>query len=183
MTEKTDNELVRACLKGSTAAFEALIDRYQKAIFNTALRLVNDRDEAKDITQEVFIRAYEKLNTFNPEFKFFSWIYKMTLNQSINVINRRKAHTILNSDIVAPEKGPEAKFEARQTEKMVQAAIDSMSIDHRIILVLRHFADLSYRELGFVLEIPEKTVKSRLFSARQRLGEILMKQGITEYDI
>lgn len=183
MTENTDNDLVRACLNGNSAAYEGLIDKYQKAIFNTALRLVNDRDEAKDITQEVFIRAYENLRKFKPEFKFFSWIYKMTLNQSINVINRRKHKTTLGTDLISPDKDPETRLNGKRLIKKVQDAIAELSIDLRMVIILRHFADLSYRELSFVLDIPEKTVKSRLFTARQRLGEILSKQGIVEYGL
>ena len=183
MTEDTDNELVLACLNGNTSAFAGLIEKYQKAIFNTALRLVGDADEAKDITQEVFIRAYENLESFKPEYKFFSWIYKMTLNRSINEISRRKHQAALDSEIISPEEDPGSRIDARRLAKKIQEAITELSIDLRVVIILRHFADLSYRELSFVLEIPEKTVKSRLFSARQRLGDILARQGIVEYGL
>lgn len=180
MTENADNRLIQECLDGRLSAYEALVEKYQKKIFNAALRLLNDYDDAQDITQTVFVKAYEKLGTFNPEYKFFSWIYKMTLNESINHINRRKHRAALTETMVSPEKAPDEKLEMTRLERGVQDAMDELSIDHRVIVVLRHFADLSYRELGYILEIPEKTVKSRLFAARQRLGAVLVKRGMVE---
>lgn len=183
MIENNDNDLVKACLEGDLSAFEALVERYQKTIFNTALNMVRDRDEAKDITQDVFIRAYENLRTFKPEYKFFSWIYKMAINLSINVINRRKHEAPLDTKMVSNDKGPEWQFEVKQLEQKVQDSIAELSIEQRVVIILRHFAELSYRELGFVLDIPEKRVKSRLFDARQQLSKILSRNGIAEYGL
>jgi RNA polymerase sigma-70 factor (ECF subfamily) len=180
MTENVDNRLIQDCLEGRLSAYEALVEKYQKKIFNAALRLLNDYDDAQDITQTVFVKAYEKLRLFNPEYKFFSWIYRMTLNESINHLNRQKHRAVLTDTLASPEKAPDEKLELTRLENGVHDAIAELSIDHRVILILRHFADLSYRELGYILEIPEKTVKSRLFAARQRLGMVLLKRGMVE---
>jgi len=182
MTENDDNRLIRECLDGRLSAYEALVVKYQKKIFNAALRLLNDYDDAQDITQTVFVKAYENLRMFNPEYKFFSWIYRMTLNESINYLNRQKHRATLPETLASPEKAPDEKLEMSRLESGIQDAVDELSVDHRVILILRHFADLSYRELGYILEIPEKTVKSRLFAARQRLGMVLVKRGMVEND-
>jgi RNA polymerase sigma-70 factor (ECF subfamily) len=180
MREYEDNELIRKCLQGETNAFEPLIDKYQKVLFNTVLRMIGDYDDAQDVTQSVFIKAFENLASFNPRFKFFSWIYKMAMNESINLLNRRKRQSVLPETNISTDRAPDTLLELAELEKVVQEAIEDLSIDHRMVLVLRHFADLSYSELSFVLEIPEKTVKSRLFSARQRLADILKERGITK---
>ena len=90
MSDSEDRSLIRRCLRGDTEAFGRLIDRYQGPLFNTALRITGDCEEAKDITQTIFIKAYEKLSSYKPEHKFFSWIYRMLINESINSVNRIK---------------------------------------------------------------------------------------------
>ena len=84
MVDDQDQALVRQCLDGHTRAFEALVDRYQKPLFNVALRMLDDAQDAEDITQTVFIKAFEKLATYDDRYKFFSWIYKMTVNEALN---------------------------------------------------------------------------------------------------
>ena len=180
MPDYEDNELIRECLQGETKAFELLIDKYQKVLFNTVLRMIGDYDDAQDVTQSVFIKTFQNLANFDPRFKFFSWIYKMAMNETINILNRRKRQAVITETIISPVRAPDERLESMEMEKIVQEAIGELSLDHRMVLVFRHFADLSYSELSFVLEIPEKTAKSRLFSARQRLGDILKKQGITK---
>ena len=182
MMNEQDEVLVRRCLDGDRQAFSELIDKYQKAIFNVALRLTGDYDDARDVAQTVFIRVYERLRDYDPKFKFFSWIYKMTLNESLNRIDRRKRTTTLTETMESADRGPDERLEEKDMQEAVQDAIEELPIDGRVLLILRHFAELSYRELGYILDIPEKTVKSRLFSARQRLGEIIRKQGVIQYD-
>jgi len=183
MTKRDDSQLVADSLKGDTGAYGELVERHQKAIFNAALRMVRDYDEARDIVQEVFIKAYERLNEFKPEYKFFSWIYKMTINQSINLLKRSKNQVPLNPEMKASGKTPESDWREKRMEKSLENAIATLSIKHRVVIVLRHFADLSYRELSFVLDIPERTVKSRLFAARQQLGKVLSRKGLVEHEL
>lgn len=181
MMDEQDKRLIHRCLNGEIEAFAGLIDRYEKTIFNIAFRLTGDYDDARDVTQTVFVRAYEKLGEYDPRFKFFSWIYKMAMNESLNLLSRRKRMAPLGESMVSPERTPDECLETDETGEIVCDAIEELPIDYRVILILRHFADLSYRELGFILDLPEKTVKSRLFTARQRLGDILRQRGIIEY--
>ncbi len=178
MTNGDDWQLVQACLQGDTKAFETLIERYQKPIFNLALRMVRDTEDAEDVTQTVFLKAFEKLNTFNPKYKFFSWIYRMTINESINLLNQKKPHDVLDGRLPLMEKTPDEQYEQEELVELIGAALMRIPVDYRAVLVLRHFGHLSYREIGFVLDAPEKTVKSRLYTARQQLRDVLLKQGL-----
>jgi len=182
MSNDQDKALIRDCLQGDSRSFEALVDKYQHVIFNTALKMVGDYQDARDVAQTVFIRAYERLGTYDPSYKFFSWIYKMAVNESINTITRRRDHAPLTENAGTAVAAPDEQFERDEICGMVQDAIAELPLEYRVILVLRHFADLSYRDLSYILDIPEKTVKSRLFTARQRLGDVLRSKGILKYD-
>lgn len=178
--EHDDAALVRECLAGNTKAFEALVDKYQKVIFNVAYRMINNYDDAEDITQSVFIKVYEKLNIFNPKFKFFSWLYRMAVNESLNYLNQKKRTEILNADsIVSKEKTPEEIYTELELSEKIQDALMELDPDHRILIVLRHFQDCSYKEMSYILDIPEKTVKSRLFTARQLLKTVLIGKRVS----
>jgi RNA polymerase sigma-70 factor (ECF subfamily) len=181
-TEQKDSMLVEECLKGNTEAFGLLVEKYQKPIFNVALRMVNDYDDAQDITQSVFVKAFEKLDAFNPKYKFFSWIYKMTVNESVNFLNQRKRFSELDRETVSSEKTPEEHYLNDELSAKIQDAIMDLQTDYRVAIVLRHFADLSYREIGYILDLAEKTVKSRLFTARRLLYDILKKRGVIDLD-
>ena len=182
MTEPGDLTLVRACLEGNTKAFESIIDKYQKAVFNIALRMINDYEDAQDISQSVFVKAYEKLDTFKPKYRFFSWIYRMVINESINFLNQRKYYEGFDPNSVSKEKTPEERYNDIELGEKIQDALMDLQIDHRAVIVLRHFEDFSYREMSFMLDISEKTVKSRLYTARQQLRDVLLRKGIVAHD-
>jgi RNA polymerase sigma-70 factor (ECF subfamily) len=179
MSESTDQSLVERTLDGDEHAFERLVERYEKTLFHVALRMVGDFEEARDITQTTFVRAYEKLDGFDPRFKFFSWIFKILVNESRNILRKKRKHEPLREDLVSPRKAPDEVAHERLRGEMVQRAILDLSVEHRQVILLRHFGELSYREMGWVLDVPEKTVKSRLFTARRRLCDILTELGVT----
>ncbi|MDH4156663.1 MAG: sigma-70 family RNA polymerase sigma factor [candidate division Zixibacteria bacterium] len=181
MSEYGDQELVKDCLNGNTEAFGELIDRYQKPIFNVALRFVNDYDEAQDITQTTFVRAFERLAGFRSELKFFSWLYRIAVNEALNTVKRLRTKEEL-TEIAGGTPTPEESLCRSELETNIEEALMELQIDYRMAIVMRHFADLSYREMSFVLDIPVKTVKSRLFSARRLLCDILMQRGILAYE-
>lgn len=179
MVTEDDVTLVKASLNGHTEAFGELVCRYQKAIYNTAFRMVNDYDEAQEIAQTAFVRAFEKLDTFNPKYRFFSWLYRITMNEAINHIHRFENQVSIDSGVTSPEKSPEEVYERAELYRQVQSAICQLNIDYRVVIVLKHFTDLTLGELAWVLEIPVKTVKSRLYTARQQLAGIMRKKGIS----
>ena len=174
-----DARLVARCLKGDQGAFELLVTRYERVLFSVALRLVGDYEDARDATQNAFIRAYEHLDTFDPARKFFSWIYRIAVNECLNL--RRARHS---SEPLPPtfetEGGAFDAVAAAEAHEQIQAALLALTPEYREVVVLRHFADLSYEEISEAIGVPEKTVKSRLFSARKRLGEILGGQAATK---
>ncbi len=182
MTDVGDLELVSECLEGNANAFGTLIDRYQKVVFNTALKMVNDYNDAQDIAQTVFVKAYEKLDTFNPTYKFFSWLYRMVVNESINWQKKKKYHKELDHKIVSIGKTPDKILDDKELSESLRGAIVELPIDYRVVIIFRHFEDLTYKEMGEALKIPEKTIKSRLFTARKLLCDILIKRGIVNND-
>jgi RNA polymerase sigma-70 factor (ECF subfamily) len=181
MKARNDSILVDECLKGNNRAFETLVRKYQSPIFNLALRMLKNREDASDVTQNVFVKAYEKLDSYNPKHQFFSWIYRIAINESINVSNKQKRVDKYESGVTAfHELTPEDNYKNGELSEAVAGAIKLLKIEHRLVLVLKHYHDFSYQEMSDVLGIPEKTVKSRLFSGRQRLKEILANEGIRE---
>ncbi len=176
MVEQDDLVLIRDCLTGNSHAFEPIVDKYQKTVFNVAFRIINDQEDAEDITQSSFVKAFENLEAFNPKHKFFSWLYRIVVNESLNALNQRKRLERLNDGLISKEKTPEETYDDLETSENIDHALMDLTPDYRIVVVLKHFQNLSYRDIGHILEIPEKTVKSRLFTAREQLKTRLLKR-------
>lgn len=179
MVEQEDLVLIRECLSGSSRAFETIVNKYQKTVFNVAFRIINDHEDAEDITQSSFVKAFEHLETFNPSHKFFSWLYRIVVNESLNALNQKKRLEGLNEGLISKEKTPEETYDELETTENIDHALMDLTPDNRIVIVLKHFQNLSYTDIGHILDIPEKTVKSRLFTARQLLKSSLLKKGIS----
>ena len=166
-TDDQDRALVRRCLENHPDAAGDLVDRYQQRLFNVALRMLGNVQDAEDVTQTVFLNAFDSLGTYDPKYKFFSWIYRMTVNESLNTLKRRKPTVALEDDLEIL--APGAAADRAEAEDRVGRALMSLNPDDRAVVVLRHFVSFSYQEIADVLEIPVQTVKSRLFTARERL--------------
>jgi RNA polymerase sigma-70 factor (ECF subfamily) len=177
MNEDSDGLLVERCRNGDRRAFEALVGRYQKPVFNAALRMLRNPEDARDVAQTVFLKVYEHLGDFDPSHKFYSWIYRIALNESINVLDRRRRLEPISGDEVDERLGAEDELASEQSAQRVQRALMTIKPDYRAVVVLKHFLELSYEDIGLVLELPEKTVKSRLFTARQLLKDALQGDG------
>jgi RNA polymerase sigma-70 factor, ECF subfamily len=177
MNEDSDGLLVQRCRGGDRRAFETLVDRYQKPVFNAALRMLRNPEDARDVAQTVFLKVFEHLADYDPKFRFYSWIYRIALNESINVLDRRHRHEPIVGDEVDDRRGAEDEIGSMQTGVRVQRALMSIKPEYRSVIVLKHFLDLSYEDIGQVLGLPEKTVKSRLFTARQLLKDALQASG------
>jgi RNA polymerase sigma-70 factor, ECF subfamily len=168
-----DAAIVGRCRAGDPTAFGILVERHQRVLFNVALRMLGDREDARDATQNAFIKAFEKLETYDPERRFFSWVYRILRNECLNSIRARHPTDPLGSELHAVG-SPLAALEAAELQKHVQAALLSLPVEQREVIVLRHFAGMGYEEIAATLGVAAKTVKSRLYSARQRLGELLL---------
>ena len=168
-----DAGLVQQCRAGNREAFTVLVLRHQKTVYNVALRVLGHPEDARDATQNVFLKVFEHLDSFDPRYRFFSWIYRIALNEAMNRRSRRQQSTALTNEEPDGVPGPEAVVAGEQTGKAVEGALQRLVAEQREVVVLRHVADLSYEEMAEVLQVPEKTVKSRLHSARMRLRELL----------
>jgi RNA polymerase sigma-70 factor (ECF subfamily) len=178
MSEDDDAELVRRSGIGDRCAFERLVLRYQRPVYNAALRMLRNHEDARDVVQTTFLKAYEHLADFDPRYRFYSWIYRIALNESINRLNGRRRSGPVSEDISVDEPGPDQSVDSLQAGRRVQAALMTLREEYRAVIVLRHFLDLSYEDMAEILDLPEKTVKSRLFSARQLLRDVLRRQGL-----
>ena len=177
MVKPDDTKLIERCIKGDRQAFEALLIQYEKPVFNAAYRMLNNREDASDVTQTVFLKVYENFDSFDPSRRFFSWVYRITLNESINWLAKQKRLEPLQHEPADDGKSPEQEVAGAELSAAVQAALMTIKTDYRTVIVLKHFLGCSYMEISEVLEIPEKTVKSRLFSARQLLKDALTNTG------
>jgi RNA polymerase sigma-70 factor (ECF subfamily) len=167
-----DTELLQRFRKGDREAFAALVIRYQKPIYNAAYWVLRKSEDASDVTQTVFLKVVERLDDYDPQYKFFSWIYRIAVNESLNLLRRNGHEDELDddTDFESPVgESPESRLGQLERSRRLQDALMQLSTNDRVVLTLRHFSECSYQEIAQVLEIDEKTVKSRLFDARQRL--------------
>jgi len=175
-TDDDDSRLVERCLEGDRDALAELVVRYQRPIYHLAYRMLGNVEDAQEITQGVFLKVAERLDEYDPGHKFFSWIYRITINASLNLLRRNGHEEALDDEIeVADGDGANPEWQAgkAETSKRIQNALMSMNTNDRTVLMLRHFSECSYQEIGQILELDEKTVKSRLFEARHRLAILL----------
>jgi RNA polymerase sigma-70 factor, ECF subfamily len=163
---------VEAVLNGNRDAFAVIVDEYERPLFNVAYRITGSWDDALEATQSAFVKAYENLHRFDRRRRFFSWIYRIAINEALDLARRRRV-VELSEDLPEPTPGPEARLGTHETCRRVRRAILRLGEEHRVVVVLRHFLGMSYEEIAEAIGIPAKTVKSRLFSARQRLRELL----------
>jgi RNA polymerase sigma-70 factor, ECF subfamily len=172
---ETDNEdirLVRECLDGKGKSYEILVDKYSKIIFRLAGKFVRNFDDAEELTQVVFVKAYENLKNYNSKYKFFSWLYRITINESINYSKRNKTE-VISEELISSAESPGQAAETKEISINIQDALMKLDLIYRMPVVLKHFLGYSYKELSEMLGIPEKTVKSRLFTGRQLLKDLL----------
>lgn len=173
-----DAALVREVVEGHVDAFEKLVRKHQRPVYSAILRMVRDPEDARDLAQTAFLKAFEQIGTFDPRYRFFSWIYRIAIHEAINHLQRRRRTEPLEVDVAFEGKGAQADIEGRELERAVQAALATLTPEHRGVVVLRHFLDGSYQEIAVALDLPEKTVKSRLFEARRALRTRLEIMGI-----
>ena len=176
MDNDPDIALVARYRGGDQAAFAELVVRYQRPIYNAAYWVVRRPEDASDVTQNVFLKVAEHLDDFDPQYRFFSWIYRIAVNEALNMLRRNGRDEPLDDEVELPDErtgSPEQQFGESQVKRQVWQALMGMSTNDRTVLVLRHFSECSYKEIGQILDLDEKTVKSRLFEARHRLRDVL----------
>ena len=173
VNDDLDRALVRRFLAGERLAGDELVNRYQRSVFNVALRMLGNVQDAEDVTQTTFGNAFAALDSYDPKYRFFSWIYRMTVNESLNTLKRRRNVVSLDGSFDVPTPSGISQSASDAEERVGKALLD-LQPDDRAVVVLKHFVSFSYEEISNVLDIPVKTVKSRLFTARERLRESLL---------
>lgn len=180
MDKDQETAMVMGCQNGDRRAMDTLVRQMQTPVFNAAYRMLGDTDEAADVTQTTFLKVFENIQRFDPTRRLFSWIYRIALNESIDQLKRRKRTEPLEDTPASDTESPQEMAAASQLSDEVQKTLMQLNDEHRAVIVLRYFADCSYQEIGRVLELPEKTVKSRLFTARQQM-KIKLQQQMVSY--
>jgi RNA polymerase sigma-70 factor (ECF subfamily) len=179
MAENPELAVIRRAQGGDARAFEALVDEYQGVLYNLALRMTGNAEDARDLTQTAFLKVWRNLASYDPSHRFYSWIYRITLNESLNFVQRRRRHSQLDDRLPAAGPTPDDELASSELGDHIQGALMALNAEYRQVIVLRHFHNLSYAEISHVIGVPEKTVKSRLFTARQQLGERLRQHRMT----
>jgi RNA polymerase sigma-70 factor (ECF subfamily) len=172
-SELTDRECVALSQQGDRNAFSALVRRYQDRVYRFVLRMIGSRDEALDLTQEVFIRAWQALPDWEPQAQFRTWLFRIAANAATDTLRRRKVveFVALDEDYDVPGTGvdPEVQLQTKQRLRALEAALERLPHEQREIVLLRELEDMSYGEISAALGVAEGTVKSRLARAREAL--------------
>lgn len=170
-----EHELIRLARRGDAEAFGELVARHQETVFSIAYRLTRTRQEAEDVAQDAFIKAYQALDRFDLERPFVPWLHRITTNTALNCIRRRRpeAELVEETLLADPAPGPEARTVASEESARLRAAVAMLPPNYRAAIDLRHFQGFSYREISDALNVPLSDVKSWLFRARRRLRDAL----------
>lgn len=173
-------------MKGDKVAFGKIVEAYQTPVYNLAYRMLNNPGEAEEAAQEAFVRAYTRLESYDPAHKFSTWLLSITSNFCIDQLRKRRAlllsideplppHPALHSD---GAKGPEAQAVSNEQQELVQSLLSELQPEYREAVVLRYWYELSYEEIAETMDTTVSAIKSRLFRARRQLAEIGLERGI-----
>lgn len=189
VTAVDENKLVNKAVKGDNSAFEALMEKHMGIIYNIALRMTANQDDAEDMTQEIMIKIFRSLGSFKGNSKFSTWIYRVAVNTCLDELKKKKnkKHLSLDAEISGDDgenqieikddsPSPEKLAEQNELRDMVAAAVKLLSDEHRAVIVLRDIRGMSYNEIAGILGCSDGTVKSRISRARAQLKMILEKE-------
>jgi len=183
--KKDDVELVKKAKKGDRQAYNKLIVQYKDAVYSVVYRMVHNKQEAEDLTQETFIKAYKSITSFNEAYAFSTWLFKIATNSCIDHFRKRKLKTYsmdetirykddeIRHEYADPEPGVEHHLESSERARLIRQAIERLPEKYRIVIEMRHQQEQSYEEIADSLSLPLGTVKARIFRAREMLNKSL----------
>ena len=189
MTEEQILSIIREVLDGDANAFEDIVREYERNVYNIALRMSGDREDALDISQESFLKAFHSLRSFRGDSKFSVWLYRIVSNTCLDFLRERKRRTEVplvrgddegeaeQTEIPDESLAPEALLERKLTREALRRGLESLPEDQRKILLLREIEGFSYEEIADILSLESGTVKSRIFRARKKLCDFLIEDG------
>jgi RNA polymerase sigma-70 factor, ECF subfamily len=189
LIHSTDHELVTFARSGSEKAYRELLDRYQRPVFSLVYRMVRDRELAEDLAQETFVKVFNHLESYNPKYKFSSWIFKIASNLSIDTLRKKGLDTVSldgsrnartseemessRISVASPDENPEELLEAKELGEEIESAIGGLRAEYRTAILLRHVEGRPYEEIAEIMEVPLGTVKTYIHRARSELREML----------
>jgi len=183
--KEEDEILIREALAGNQKAFKLLLNKHREAIYHVILKIVHNQEEARDLVQETFMKAFGSLSTYNSEYRFTTWLYKIAANSSIDYLRRKKIDSLSLDRPLETKDGnvgieladwtynPEMDLDSKQKVLSINQAIDSLPQKYREVILYRHKQDKSYEQIAEILGIPVGTVKARIFRARELLKKKL----------
>ncbi|MBO5555660.1 MAG: sigma-70 family RNA polymerase sigma factor [Oscillospiraceae bacterium] len=189
MTREQEAEVIRRVQNGDANAYEALVTAYEKNVYNLALRMTGNAQDAEDMAQEAFLKAYNSLDSFRGDSKFSVWLYRIVSNVCLDFLRRQKRRPAtslsveddegedVQLDIPDDSQSPQELLERKLTREAVRQGLAQLPEEQRQILLLREIQGLSYEEIGLALSLEPGTVKSRIFRARKRLCAFMLADG------
>lgn len=189
MTRDEESRIVQKVIRGDVNAFEKLVLEYEKSVYNIALRMTGNSEDASDMTQEAFIKAYNSLQSFRGDSKFSVWLFRIATNVCLDFLrSKSRKPTVSLSvedndgeevqlDVADESQSPELLLDRQMTRESVRRGLETLSPEYRQILLLREIQGLSYDEISQALGLEVGTVKSRIFRARKKLCAFLLKDG------
>ncbi len=181
----TEQRIIQRAKNGDRDAFAELVDLYKDKIYHVSYRMLGNRQEAEDVAQETFLRVYANLDSYDPKYKFSTWIYRIASNLSIDVIRKRKKNLSIDAEITGADgvdwhdrladtsKGPEEEVLTDELQEEVQGAIMGLSPKYRVVMLLRYIENLSLQEISEVVQLPVSTIKTRIHRGREALRKKL----------
>ncbi len=180
-----DRELVERALSGDQAAYQALMDKYQRALYHHVLRVVRTKQEVDDLVQEAFIKAFSALGSYSTQYAFSTWLYKIATNHAIDFLRKKKLQTFSIDNPIKTKDGeiefelpdttyrPDRHIVTDQRNALIQEAIDALPEKYYRVIVMRHQQEKAYEEIATELDLPLGTVKAHIFRARVLLNKYL----------
>ena len=178
MKDLTDYELVQKCINGEKDYFSEIINRHKNLVYSVILKMINNKEDANDLAQEVFIKVYKNLDKYFPDFKFSTWVIRITTNHTIDHIRKKKYETVTMEEVerkLTFESTPEKEYIEREERECLDNLLNNLPEIYRIPLILYHKQGLSYQEIADVTKEPLSKVKNRIFRGRKILKEELLK--------
>ncbi|MFQ5604295.1 MAG: RNA polymerase sigma factor [bacterium] len=183
--QNSSSELIKKAIEGDEAAYKQLLDNYRGAIFNLLYKMVRNKEETEDLVQEAFMKAFKALPSFNEEYAFSTWLYKIAINNCIDHMRKKKLKTYSINKPVQSKDGelgrefpdismsPDKNILSEEKSSLIENAIAELPENYKMAIILRHSEEKSYEEIAQIMNIPLGTVKARIFRAREMLKKKL----------
>lgn len=186
LSREEDAAMVKAVLGGDSTAYRGLVEKYQSRVYSMVYGMIRNREDARDLTQEAFVKAFNNLKSFRLEASFYTWLYRIAMNVTIDHTRKRKRREVAGFeedianrdadggiDEIHHQDSPSKALERKQLYKKIMDCLEKLPADQKQVILLRELEGLSYREISEVMGIPEGTVMSRLFYARKKMQKLL----------